>query len=439
MENILKRLKEDKVTFVNLQFADILGTLKEVTIPVSKIEDSLRYGTWFDGSSIEGFARIHESDLYLKPDLSTYAIIPWLSKGEDRTARFICDIYKPNGEPFEADPRYILKKILEEAQQLGFQYNLGPEVEFFLFKMNDSKHQPIDNRGYFDLAGEFAQEIMREITKNLEYFNIEVEATHHEVAIGQFEVDFRYGDALSTADRVLTLRATVKAVAQKYNLIASFMPKPILGINGSGMHVHQSLYDIEAKRNAFFDDKDKYNLSPVAYSFIAGQLKYVKEICAVLCPTVNSYKRLVAGYEAPVYISWARINRSALIRIPKWFEEKKESARIELRCPDPSTNPYLAFAVMLSAGLDGIKNNIQPPEPIEEDLYHFSNHQLEELHIETLPSSLFEAIEYFRQSKLCRKTLGDVLFRRYIRIKEREWNDFKIQVTEWEVQHYLDI
>ncbi|MGB9770525.1 MAG: glutamine synthetase family protein [Candidatus Kapaibacteriota bacterium] len=439
MENIIKKLREDKVTFVNLQFADILGTLKEVTIPVTRIEDSLRYGTWFDGSSIEGFARIHESDLYLKPDISTYAIIPWLSNGEEKTARFICDIYKPDGTPFEADPRYILKRTIDEAKNLGYQFMLGPEVEFFLFTKNENGIKPLDNRGYFDLAGEFAQQIMRDITRNLEFFGIDVEATHHEVATGQFEVDFRYGDALTTADKLLTLRATVKAIAQRYNLIASFMPKPILGINGSGMHVHQSLFDIKAQRNAFYDSNDRYNLSSIAYSFVAGQLSHIKEICAVLCPTVNSYKRLVAGYEAPVYISWARINRSALIRIPKWFEDKKESARIELRCPDPAANPYLAFSLMLAAGLDGVTSNLTPPEPVEEDLYHFDDVKLKEFNIETLPSSLFEAIQYFKQSELTRRTFGDVLFRRYVRIKEREWNEFKIQVTEWELENYLDI
>ncbi|MCX7879774.1 MAG: glutamine synthetase family protein [Ignavibacteria bacterium] len=439
MEELLKQLQNDKVTFVNLQFADILGTLKEVTIPITRIQETLKFGTWFDGSSIEGFARIHESDLYLKPDLSTYAIIPWLSNNEHRTARFICDIYKPDGSPFEADPRYVLKRALQDAISLGYQYNLGPEVEFFLFRKTANGFEPIDERGYFDLAGEFAQEIMREISKNLEYFNIEVEATHHEVAIGQFEVDFRYGDALSTADKVLTLRSTVKAVAQRYNLFASFMPKPILGINGSGMHVHQSLYDLNLKKNAFYNPNDKYNLSAIAYSFIAGQLGHIKEICGVLCPTVNSYKRLVVGYEAPVYISWARINRSALIRIPKWFEEKSESARIELRCPDPSANPYLAFAVMLASGLEGVKKNMQSPPPIEEDLYLFDNHKLEELKIETLPSSLYEALNYVKNSELCRKTFGDSLFQRFLRIKETEWNEFKIQVTEWEKEQYLDI
>ncbi len=439
MEELLAKLKKDKVSYVNLQFCDILGSLKEVTAPVNDIPDILKYGAWFDGSSIEGFARIHESDLFLKPDPSTYAIIPWLSNGEEQTARFICDIYNPDGTPFEADPRYILRKVLRKVNDLGFEFNVGPEVEFFLFENGSFPPKPIDKRGYFDQAGEFAQQIMREISKTLNSFDIAVEATHHEVAIGQFEVDFRYGNALTTADRVLTLRAAVKAVAQRYNLQASFMPKPILGINGSGMHVHQSLYNIKEQKNGFFDSNDRYNLSKIAYYFIAGQLKNIKSITAILCPTINSYKRLVAGYEAPVYLSWARVNRSALIRIPKWFEEKTESARIELRCPDPSTNPYLAFAGMLGAGLDGIENQILPPQPIEEDLYQFDDEKLKEMNVDTLPSSLYEAILEFKNNPLTKEIFGDILYRRYIRIKEREWNEFKIQVTPWELENYLDI
>lgn len=439
MDNLIKRLETDKVAFINLQFSDILGHLKEVTIPIKRINDTIRYGTWFDGSSIEGFARIHESDLFLKPDITTYAIIPWLSNGEIRTARLICDIYNPDGSPFLADPRYILRQEIRKANKLGFDYNVGPEVEFFLFHKETLPPKPIDKRGYFDLAGEFAQQILREITLTLEAFNIEVETTHHEVATGQFEVDFRYGNAITTADRVLTLRSAVKAIAQRYNLIASFMPKPILGVNGSGMHVHQSLFNLENNKNSFFDPNDKYNLSKVAYNFIAGQLKHIKSISALLCPTINSYKRLVAGYEAPVYISWARINRSALIRVPKWFEEKSESARIELRCPDPSANPYLAFASMLGAGMDGIINNLTPPEPVEEDLYQFNDRQLAELKIDTLPSSLYEAINEMSQSHLARNILGDLLFRRYLKIKKAEWDEFKIQITSWEVENYLDI
>lgn len=439
MENLLKRLNDDKVRFINLQFSDILGNMKEVSIPVKRLPEAIRFGTWFDGSSIEGFARIHESDLFLKPDVSTYAIIPWLSNSDFRTARLICDIYNADGSPFLADPRYILRKQLKKANELGYDFNVGPEVEFFLFYKEIFPPKPIDNRAYFDLAGEFAQQILREITITLENFNIEVETTHHEVATGQFEVDFRYGNALTTADRVLTLRSAVKAIAQRYNLIASFMPKPTQGINGSGMHVHQSLFDLKLQKNAFYDPNDKYNLSKVAYNFIAGQLKHIKEISALLCPIVNSYKRLVAGYEAPVYISWARVNRSALIRVPKWFEEKPESARIELRCPDPSANPYLAFAAMLEVGLDGIVNNLIPPKPIEEDLYQLSDKQLATSNIETLPSSLYEAINEMSKSQLIHNFLGDLLFHRYLRIKQAEWDDFKIQVTNWELINYLDI
>lgn len=439
MENLIKQLENDKVEFINLQFSDILGSLKEVTIPLNRVHDTIKYGTWFDGSSIEGFARIHESDLFLKPDVSTYAIIPWLSNDKFKTARFICDIYNPDGTPFLADPRYILRQQIIKANEMGFDFNVGPEVEFFLFYKDTFPPKPIDNRSYFDLAGEFAQQILREITITLEAFNIEVETTHHEVAIGQFEVDFRYGNAITTADNVLTLHSAVKAIAQRYNLTASFMPKPILGINGSGMHVHQSLFDLQQRKNAFFDSRDKYNLSKIAYNFIAGQLKHIKSISALLCPVVNSYKRLVAGYEAPVYISWARINRSALIRVPKWFVEKSESARVELRCPDPSANPYLAFAAMLGTGLDGILNNLNPPEPIEEDLYQFNDKQLAELNIETLPSSLYESIDEMSKSELPRNILGELLFNQYLRIKKAEWDDFKIQVTNWEIQKYLDI
>ncbi len=438
MEKIIEDLKKENVKFIVLQFSDILGKTKEVTVPISKIEDVLKYGVWFDGSSIEGFARIHESDLYLKPDLSTYAIVPWLSNGGTKTARFICDIFKPDGAPFKADPRGILKNNLEIAKQKGYIFNVGPEVEFFLFEKDSFPPKPIDKRGYFDQAGEFAQEIMREISTELELFGIEVESIHHEVAIGQFEVDFRYGDALTTADRLLTLKSVVRAIAKRHNLIASFMPKPIWGINGSGMHVHQSLYDINARRNAFFDPSDKYNLSKTAYNFIAGQLENINSMIAVLCPTVNSFKRLVVGYEAPVYISWARINRSALIRIPKWFEEKRESARIELRCPDPSANPYLAFSAMLAAGIDGIEKGLQPPEPIEEDLYDFDDAMLQKFNIRTLPSSLAEAIELFQSSELVRNTFGNEFVNRYIRIKKAEWDEFKIQITHWELNKYLE-
>lgn len=438
-KNVLEKAKADNVIFINLQFTDIMGSLKEVTAPVQSLSDILKYGAWFDGSSIEGFARIHESDLYLKPDPATYSIIPWLNSPEGNTARLICDIYRPDGSPFEGDPRFILKKTLKKAYDMGFEYNVGPELEFFLFRKDSAGLKPMDNNGYFDLATDEAHTIIRKITTALEFFGIEVEASHHEVAPGQYEVDFKYGKALVSADRLLTLRTTVKAIAQRHGLLASFMPKPFKGMAGSGMHVHQSLFNTETNKNTFYAAGDKYKLSKTAYHFIAGQLHHIKGIAAVLCPTVNSYKRLVTGFEAPVYVSWARINRSALIRVPHWFEDKSSSARVELRCPDPACNPYLAFAVMLAAGLDGIERRLALEEPVEEDLYKFNEEQLAERNINTLPSSLYEAINHLRNNKLMREVLGDHLYQKYIRIKTEEWNEFKMQVTEWEREKYLDI
>lgn len=438
-EDVLKKAKADKVIFINLQVTDILGCLKEITTPVKNLPDIIKYGAWFDGSSIEGFARIHESDLYLKPDPVTYSVIPWLSSPDGKTARLICDIYKPDGSPFQGDPRYILKKTLKEAYEMGFDYHVGPELEFFLFRDGSTALTPMDRSGYFDLATDESHRMMREITATMETFGIEVEASHHEVAPGQHEVDFRYGNALVTADRLMTLRTTVKATAQRHGLTASFMPKPVMGLAGSGMHVHQSLSSVKTKKNLFYGPKDKYMLSSIAYNFIAGQLHHIKGMTAILCPTVNSYKRLITGFEAPVYISWARINRSALIRVPQWFEEKSSSARIELRCPDPACNPYLAFSVMLKAGLDGIKKKTKLSDPVEEDLYTFDEERLGSMNIDTLPSSLFESINELRKNSLVKDVLGEHLYKRYIGIKTREWNEFKMQVTRWEVEKYIDI
>ncbi len=438
-KEVLERAQKDKVTFLNLQFTDIMGSLKQVTAPVKSLPDIMKYGAWFDGSSVEGFARIHESDLYLKPVPETYSIIPWLSSSEGNTARLICDIYRPDGNPFQGDPRFILKKVLEKARKMGFKYNTGPEPEFFLFKNDSTDLIPMDRDGYFDLTTDDAHAIRREISAALEVFGIEVEASHHEVAPGQHEIDFRHDNALTTADRLLTLRVTVKSIAQRHGLKASFMPKPIMDINGSGMHVHQSLFNEKTKKNAFYDSVDEYGLSKIAYNFIAGQLHHVKGMMAVICPTVNSYKRLVSGFEAPVYISWARINRSALIRVPHWFDDKPNSARMELRCPDPACNPYLAFAVMLAAGLDGIENKIKLSAPVEEDLYKFDKEKLLSRKIDTLPSSLFEAIYELKKNKLMQEVLGDHLYRKYINIKTREWNEFKTQVTQWEINKYIDI
>jgi len=439
-EQILEKVKGDKVKFIQLQFTDILGIVKCVTIPVDALAESLEYGTWFDGSSIEGFARIAESDMFLKPDLETYAVIPWLDSEEGNTARFICDIYKADGQPFEGDPRYILKRSIGKAKEMGFQYFTGPELEFFLFIRENGKIKPLphDKGSYFDLTTDQAYELRKEMTLTLEKFGIEVETSHHEVAEGQHEISFKYNNCLKTADNAITLRFVLKAIAQKYGLHATFMPKPIAGINGSGMHVHQSLFNINANNNAFYSAEDKYALSEVAYSFIAGQLEHIQAMSAVISPTVNSYKRLVAGYEAPVYISWARINRSALMRIPRVSEGKNQSTRVELRCPDPSCNIYLAFAVMLAAGLDGIKNNLTPPEPVEEDIYKIDENKLQQLKIDKLPHSLWQALKQLKKDEVIKNALGDHTYERYLEAKTEEWDQYRLQVTPWEIDRYLE-
>ncbi len=436
--DILERVEKDNVGFVNLQFTDLFGMVKSITIPVNHLENSLESGTWFDGSSIEGFVRIHESDMYLKPDPATYALLPWHRASEKNTARMICDIYKPDGSAFEGDPRFILKTVLKEAAELGFEYNVGPELEFFLFRRENGRLVPLphDNGSYFDLNTDQAYEIRRDMSIALQQFSINVEASHHEVALGQHEIDFRYADALTTADSGTTMRFVLKAVAQKYGLHATFMPKPITGINGSGMHVHQSLF--REGKNIFFHESDRYNLSPTAYHFIAGQLAHAKAMSAVLCPTVNSYKRLVPGYEAPVYLCWGHTNRSALIRVPRYSKGKGQSTRCELRCPDPSCNLYLAFAVMLKAGLDGIKNKMEPPPAIEENLYHFDDRKLEEKKIDTLPDSLWHAIKELKKDSIMREALGVHAYQKYVEAKTREWDSYKIQVTPWEIERYLE-
>jgi glutamine synthetase len=439
IQEILDKAKKEKAIFVNLQFTDILGSLKEITLPIQRLGDVLKTGAWFDGSSIEGFARIHESDLYLKPDPDTYAVIPWLSSPEGETVRLICDIYGADGKPYEGDPRGILKRTLAKAKSLGFICNTGPELEFYVFKEVNGKPVPMDGNGYFDLPTDEMHVLLREITSHLEHFGIEVEASHHEVGPGQAEVDFKYGEALETADRLLTLRTIVKAMAQKRGLRATLMPKPMMGMAGNGMHVHQSLSDPKTGKNLFYDPSDKYELSKVAYQFIAGQLRHIKGMMAVLCPTVNSYKRLVSGFEAPVYISWARINRSALVRVPRWFAGKGNAARMELRCPDPACNPYLAFVLMLAAGLDGIQKNFRLGPAVEEDLYSYDAEKLAKHNIDTLPASLLEAMREFKDSFLVKETLGDHLFKQYLHIKQEEWKEFKAQVTPWELEKYFDM
>ena len=368
--------------------------------------------------------------------------MPW-EAGTKATARLICDVYTPDGKPFEGDPRHILKRVMEEAAELGFEYNVGPELEFFIFKPKEETGEikPVthDVAGYFDFSPrDLASEVRKDIIFALEAMGLEVEMSHHEVAPGQHEIDFKYGPALLQADRAITFKHVVKSIAYKHDLYASFMPKPIFGQNGSGMHVHQSLLDIKTGKNAFFDAGDNYKLSAVAKSFIAGQLQHVKGMSAVTAPTVNSYKRLVPGYEAPVYICWAQINRSALIRIPRYSPGREQATRAELRCPDPSCNPYLAFAVMLKAGLDGVKRKLTPPEPVEEDVYEFDEAKLISRKIDTLPASLGEAMIELKKDKVVQEALGPHTYPLYIKAKKAEFDEFRLQVTKWELDKYFE-
>jgi len=440
-QEIMERTKVDKVQFIQLQFTDLNGMLKGITIPVTKLMDALEDGLWFDGSSIEGFTRIFESDMYLKMDLDTYSIIPWTvsSTSQAVVGRFMCDVYMPDGSPFEGDPRYILKKQLERARKLGYIYNVGPELEFFLFRKENSKLEPLphDNAGYFDQTTDLAMEIRQEMTVALRGFGIDVEALHHEVAVGQHEIDFRYADALKMADQASTFKFTLKYVAAHHNLHATFMPKPIAGINGSGMHVHQSIFTPEGK-NLFFDHKDDYHLSKMAKSFIQGQLVHIKALNAILNPTINSYKRLVVGYEAPVYIAWGQRNRSALIRIPRYTPGREKAVRAELRCPDPSANPYLAFAVMLAAGLDGIEKKMVPPAPVEENIYEFTEEEAKKRKIGVLSKDILEALEHLEKDDVVRGALGEYVFERFRSLKLREWDEYRMQVTPWEIDQYLE-
>ncbi len=438
--SVLQTCQQEDVRLITCEFVDILGTPKSVTIPMEHLEEALANGVGFDGSSIEGFVRIHESDMVAMPDPTTFRVIPWRPT-ERREARIICDIHRPGGQPFEGDPRYVLKKTLKEAAELGFTYNTGPELEFFLFKTEDGyrvRKETHDTGGYFDFSPlDRASDIRRAATFNLQAMGLDVEMSHHEVAPGQHEIDFKFSDALTTADNVITYKNTLKATALNHGLYATFMPKPIYGENGSGMHVHQSLFHTRTGRNAFFDPDDQYKLSDVAYHFIGGQLQHARAMSAVLAPTVNSYKRLVVGYEAPVYICWGRRNRSALIRVPEYFPGMERATRAELRCPDPSCNPYLAFAIMLKAGLDGIRNKVQPPEPVEEDVYDFDDQKLAEFYIQTLPSSLEDALKDFQACPLTKETLGDYMYNVYVTAKQKEWDEYRLTVSQWELDRYL--
>jgi glutamine synthetase len=440
-ERALKQAEDEQVRFVNLQFTDVVGAVKSVTIPIHQFADSIEHGTWFDGSSIEGFARIAESDMYLLPDVTTFRVIPW-ERGSNATARVICRVFDPNGEPFPGDPREVLMRVLQNARDAGFDYYTGPELEFFLLMPGENGADlPLahDRGSYFDLSTDLASSVRKEMVNALQDLDINVEASHHEVAMGQHEIDFRYGPALQTADNAVTFKYTLKAIADLHGLHATFMPKPIFGVNGSGMHVHQSLFERGTDTNAFVNPSDEYGLSDVAKHFIAGQLTHARGMCAVLASLVNSYKRLVPGYEAPVYVSWARVNRSALIRVPKITPAKPKSARIELRCPDPSANPYLAFAVMLQAGLDGIKRKLPLPPPVEENLYHFTEERRREKGIGMLPGSLIEAVEELERDTAIQEGLGEHVYERFIEAKREEWDEYRMQVTPWELERYLPV
>jgi len=436
-EHTINMAKEHDVKFVRLWFTDILGFLKTFAIPVEVLETALEDGVGFDGSSIEGFVRIDESDMIAMPDPSTFKLLPWRPKEHAAEARMFCDIFTPQKEPFEGDPRYVLKKNLKKAADMGYTYYTGPELEYFYFKDNKGT-EPLDVGGYFDMdPHDAANDLRRDTILALEEMGIAVDKSHHEVAPSQHEIDMCYTDALTMADNVMTYRLVVKEIALKSGVYATFMPKPTFGINGSGMHVHQSLF--KGVTNAFFDAKNKYYLSKVGLSFLAGILKYAPEITAVTSQWVNSYKRLVPGWEAPVYLSWAQRNRSDLIRLPVYKIGKEKETRFELRSPDPACNPYLCFSVMLAAGLAGIEEGLEPPPPVEENVYHMPDEERKKRGIGHLPGSLLEAIELTEKSKLVRKALGDHVFNAFIENKKIEWDRYRIYVTDYELERYLPI
>lgn len=439
---VLSLAKEQKVEFINVMFTDLLGVMKALTIPVSKLEDAIDSNVWFDGSSIEGFARISESDMYLKPDLNTFTVIPWSKGSRAVTALIIGDIYMPDGTLFEGDPRGILKRQIKRATDMGYTFNTGPELEFFLFKHGtDGTLQPLphDTAGYFDQTTDIASEIRKEMSFALFEMGIDVEALHHEVAMGQHEIDFKYDNALRCADIVIIMKYALKSIAMKYDLHCTFMPKPIAGINGSGMHVHQSLFSLDGKKNLMHDKDGEYQLSALAKHYIAGQLKHIRAMNAILNPTVNSYKRLVVGYEAPVYVAWGQRNRSALIRIPRITKGREKAVRAELRCPDPSANPYLAFAVMLAAGLDGIENKLPAPAPVEENIFEFTDETAAARGITTVAKSLMEAFDELQKDSVISNALGSFCVEKLTEAKRAEWDSYRMSVTQWELNRYLEV
>ncbi|MCL2789348.1 MAG: type I glutamate--ammonia ligase [Desulfobulbus sp.] len=436
-DQIMAMIKDKNVTMLRLQFVDIFGFIKNVAIPRSQVEKALDGKIMFDGSSIEGFVRINESDMHLKPDYNSFVFLPWREKNGCNAARIICDVYKPDGTPFVGCPRNNLKRVLADAKKLGFTMNVGTESEFFLFR-RDQNGRPTtitdDVTGYFDAEPDDGGiDCRRKIIQTLEAMGFEIEASHHECAEGQHEINFKYADAVTAADNTVTYKWVVRSIASEFGLHATFMPKPIFGISGSGMHTNQSLFNLDGT-NAFYDEKGTLQLSEIAYKYIAGVLKNARGFAAVTNPLVNSYKRLVAGYEAPVYVAWSASNRSALIRIPS---SRGLSTRTEVRCPDPTCNPYLAFAMMLNSGLDGIKNNLTPPATTDVDIFEMTATEKAEAGIASLPANLYEAIQEFKVNPIARETLGSHIFEKYIEGKEKEWDAYRLAVTDWEVNKYL--
>jgi len=437
-EQVFETIEAQGVRFINLWFTDVLGFLKSFTITRDELGKALEEGMGFDGSSIEGFARIEESDMIALPDPDTLRVMPWCGVANEPVARMFCDILNPDGTNYDGDPRWALKRQTKRAADLGYIFYVGPELEYFYFKESKGAPQTLDTGGYFDLTPvDVEHDLRQETVVCLEALGIPVEYAHHEVAPSQHEIDLRYTDALNMADHAMTYRMVVKEVALRHGLHATFMPKPIYGVNGSGMHTHQSLF--KGDKNAFFDAGDKYHLSQVGKHYIAGLLHHAREICAITNQWVNSYKRLVPGYEAPVYISWARRNRSTLVRVPMYKPGKEKATRVEFRGPDPACNPYLAFAVMLAAGLEGIEKGYELPKPVEEDIFEMSPERRQELGINVLPGNLFEAIQVAEQSPLVKKALGDHIFGKFIANKKIEWDRYRIHVSQYEIDQYLSV
>ncbi len=438
-DEIMRIIEEENIHFFRLQFVDIFGFMKNVAIPRSQIEKALDGMMMFDGSSIDGFVRIDESDMYLKPDYDTFCVLPWRNRDGVAAARIICDVAKSDGTPFDGCPRNNLKRVLAEAKEMGYTMNVGTEAEFFLFEKDENGNATTvtnDVAGYFSLDPEdTGNDCRREIIETLEEMGFEIEASHHEVAEGQHEINFKYADALTAADNTITFKWVVKSIAARYGLHATFMPKPIFGINGSGMHTNQSLFNVDGT-NAFFDENGPLQLSEVAHQYIAGALKNARGFAAVTNPLVNSYKRLVPGYEAPVYAAWSASNRSALVRIPA---SRGLGTRTEIRCPDPTCNPYLALAMMLNSGLDGVRNKLTPPPSVDKDIFKMSAQEMDDVGIRVMPGNLQEAIEELKVSSIAKDTLGPHIFEKYIEAKEAEWDSYRTAVTDWELDEYLDI